>query len=104
MGKWGIALALLCACSGDPGGLPGPSYRTSGTRLRAAYWDGAGARIPLAWFDSELGTECSFEKDVNGIYRCFPSYTPYSTILYRDAGCTSPVVLLGESCPPELPG
>jgi hypothetical protein len=103
MGKWGIALAIVCACSSDPGGVPGPSVRVSGTRLRAAYWDGAGVRIPLGWFDSELGTECGFEKDVNGTYRCYPTYASYNTILYRDAFCADAVVTRSEYCPPELP-
>jgi hypothetical protein len=101
--KWGYLLAFVCACSADPGGEQGPLVRSSGTRLRAAYWDGAGVRVPMSWFDSQLGTECDFQKDAAGMYRCFPVTHSYDSLMYRDAACSDVVATIREGCPLALP-
>jgi hypothetical protein len=40
------------------------------------------------WFDTELGFECYFDHDPDGIERCFPS--TLSAVSYTDSSCTRP--------------
>lgn len=59
----------------------------SGTRLKARYYSGAdGSRQFLNWFDSELGTQCSFADLGDGVLRCVPPVT--GVVHYADSACT----------------
>src|SRR4051794_9582588 len=96
-----FAVAMLCACTGtrsgpDPSGAQAeaiPSF-TSGSRLRAHYFDGGGgARAFLDFRDTKLGTPCRFAVSSDGL-RCLP--TASATKLFRDEHCTEPVALFGD--------
>lgn len=87
--------------TGD-GSEAAPPFR-SGSRLRARYLDGGvGARELLAWFDTELGAECSFQFGPDGELRCMPGRAANrGTIYFADAACQVPILLARTCAAPE---
>jgi hypothetical protein len=58
-----------CQCSAGP--LDG--VVTSGSRLRARFFDGGGGALMFkAWYDTELDIECRFDLAADGKQRCLP--------------------------------
>lgn len=87
--------------TGDGPGIA-PPFR-SGSRLRARYLDGGvGARELLAWFDTELGVECSFQFGPDGELRCMPGgAADHGSVYFADAACQVPILLADTCVPPE---
>jgi hypothetical protein len=77
---------------------PLPDY-ASGTRLRAkVYKTPDGTKLWHGWFDSTLGTACTFSQGIaeDGATRCMP---PAAAGYYSDAACTNPItVISGAGC------
>lgn len=66
-----------------------PPRYTSGTRFRAVVYQGTAGTVLHEFFDTELGVHCRVEDDG----RCKP--TAGGAIMYKDAGCTAPVLVVG---------
>jgi hypothetical protein len=60
-----------------------------------AYWytasDGS-KQFALNWYDSQLQTDCYFNRGADGTTRCLPSFMG-GTPLYSDAGCLNAVAI-----------
>lgn len=95
-----LATLALAACSSPAG--PTAPLAESGTRLRARFTDaGGGARRFDGWYDSQLGSACTFMIADDGVYRCLVGDTGYSPPVFVDGACSNPVELVptGASVP-----
>ena len=98
-----VAFATGCSSSSDDtAGAAGASWRTepaaSGTRLRARYVSGGGARELVGFFDTQRNEECTFQRADDGRWRCVPKASSISatTGTFSDAGCTIPVTAVAQ--------
>ncbi|MBX3192130.1 MAG: hypothetical protein KF819_34395 [Labilithrix sp.] len=105
----GVASAILCGvvvvgCSSTSPDEPAPSWAgtpaVSGSRLRARYVTGGGARELVAFFDTARNEECTFQAAADGTMRCLPSAvtsvgTGASGWAFSDAECRQRAVVLG---------
>ena len=70
---------------------------TSGTRLHAVYEvttsdDGATNKAFVAWHDSTLNVDCTFQTYSDGSSRCVPTTDVATSVgFFADAGCTLPL-------------
>jgi hypothetical protein len=70
----------------------------SGSRLRARLDVAGSAKMFRSWHDSELGIDCQFAFDADGVERCLPDLdNPYA--VYSDDECQVPVVVLDDEQP-----
>src|SRR5580704_11020745 len=79
-----------CGSSGKSaaGGIPAPF--SSGSRLKAQYYDGGdGAVSFVGWQDTLLGVPCTFSYAEDDVWRCMPS-TQFVEERFVDAQCTQP--------------
>jgi hypothetical protein len=76
----------------------------SGSRLRARFFEGLGAREFAFFEDRKLGgARCAFDVHADGEWRCLPGTEGiYYVLSYLDADCTQP--FLFESFPGEFAG
>jgi hypothetical protein len=80
----------------------------SGSRLKAKWYAGSdGSKQFVAWRDSQLNVDCSFQTSSDGSIRCFPS-TSVAIIQpnsFADSACSQPVsyVYATAGCPPPNP-
>lgn len=85
------------ATSDGPTG-PFPDY-ASGSRLRAkVYRTADGTKLWHGWYDSTLGTTCSFTQNFtaeDGATRCMPIGT---AAYYLDSTCSTPVTVVQSGC------
>ncbi len=88
------------AGGGSGGSATRPRLVQSGSRLRAVVYRGAdGSQHPTgAWFDTQLGVECTFRTASDGQIRCVPSALPFEPTLFQTAQCAGPVALLLTAC------
>lgn len=69
---------------------------TSGTRIRARYYNGEdGSRQFVGWRDTERDEDCSFQQAEDGQTRCTPTYLA-PAVYYADAGCTQPLAAVSK--------
>ncbi|MBL8626543.1 MAG: hypothetical protein JNK64_34825 [Myxococcales bacterium] len=102
-----LAVAGLAACGDDA-----PAARdhfTSGTRLRAQWWEFAGGTTLFRGFvDTARGEPCWFDELVgpSGVDRCLPSgaltFFRRSATSFADPACTEPVVSASGAEPAVL--
>jgi hypothetical protein len=94
-----------CGSSGKSaaGGIPAPF--SSGSRLKAQYYDGGdGAVSFVGWQDTLLGVPCTFSYAEDDVWRCMPT-TPFVEESFVDAQCTQPAAwnLCAGAPPPYMP-
>lgn len=95
----GLAVVVACAGCGDNTAPPGVVGIEAGARLEPRFWSAeGGARVLRAWFDRELGVECTFQLATDGRYRCLPVRGPLASA-FADAACTTPIVIV-PACSP----
>jgi hypothetical protein len=101
-----LVLALGAACGGSTRSEHAPSQATtsgtfsSGSRLRAHFWDGGGgATAFIDWYDTSLGIPCQFALLDDGSTRCVPP--PVRTPVYLDAACSQPAWVASDA-PPRI--
>ncbi len=77
---------------------PYPDY-ASGTRLRAqVYRTADGTKLWHGWYDSTLGTPCSFQQNFtaeDGVTRCMPTG---AGAYYLESTCSTPVTVVQTGC------
>jgi hypothetical protein len=72
---------------------------TSGTRLRARFTTGGGARELVGFFDTERNEECTFQRADDGRMRCLPSSFSYGEVgMFSDAACQTPLAVPQGAC------
>jgi hypothetical protein len=82
-----------------------PFLAVDGTRIKARWVEAPGnLRIWAGWYDTALGTPCSFERAADGELRCLPAgYTGHfgvSATVWKDAACTIPLwERAADGCP-----
>jgi hypothetical protein len=76
----------------------------SGTRLRATWLEGDGARAFGGFTDATRGERCDFARLADGTVRCLPPFSEVARLTYADAACATPVLRTqAASCdPPAL--
>lgn len=100
-----VAFATGCSSTDDEatGAAAGAGWRTepaaSGTRLRARYASGGGARELVGFFDTQRNEECTFQRADGGRMRCLPKASVVNVSgTFSDAGCTIPVTVAQGTC------
>jgi hypothetical protein len=86
--------------AGAEGGGWSAEPGTSGTRLRARYLAGGGARELVGFFDTQRNEECTFQRAEEGRLRCLPKAALPSTGggFFSDAACTASLAALPGAC------
>ena len=99
----GAPAACAPATAGaDQAPAANPLTAQEGTRLKLRFTRAAnGTRAPVGWYDSELGTDCSFQDVGDGTLRCLPAQT--WTSAFEDLGCGLPVYIHRSSSCSAVP-
>ena len=106
---WLAGTAAVLGCGAGEGSQAGKPAGTapataadviearSGSRLKARFVEGeCGARSLLEFYDSMLGTTCTFIPAGDGQVRCLPTRFTPSTAEFADSECKTPVVMIGR--------
>ncbi len=76
---------------GGGGGGSEPDY-VSGSRIKARVVSSAdGAKSFAGFYDTQLGTMCSFNHAADDTLRCLPPLVAYIGSYYSDSGCATPL-------------
>lgn len=104
------ALAIASGCSSKkedaaatPAADEGPSApvaaAASGSRLKAKFLSGAGAREHAGWHDSQRNEDCTFQPAESGHIRCLPeTLTASQSGTFSDPACQIPTATAAATC------
>lgn len=97
-----LVLAALSGCPVSPepdAGAPSPFWR-SGTRLKGRALEAGGVSVLRHFRDTTLNLDCTFRRDGQQQFRCFPARHEFS-LRFEDAACTQPLLEQQQCMPAE---